>query len=250
MTAPGLTIKDCVDVLHAAGTDMVLMGGQAVGIWANEFAEELQLEQPLVSKDIDFWGDRQRLINLAQKLGTKPEFPDRRMMTLLSGLTEKRIKGEWIRIDVLHTVPGLDVVDEEKAGVEFRFAGKTIAVLDPVSLVACKFYNLQNFDQDGRNDEAQLRVCLKLAKIYIGKAFTSGYVRTGLNYCKRILNIALRGSSQATIKKHSLRMFDAIPISQIQSLAKDSTQPEEARNRLKNFLEIRWARLAAGGAVS
>jgi hypothetical protein len=249
-TRRGFGIEDFAEVLRAAGEDLVLMGGQAVSLWANEYKTELALTGPVLSKDIDFWGDRQLLTNLAKRLGTKADYPEFRSFTVLSGLVRKVIKGELVHIDVLHTVPGLDQVDPAKAAVKVTTFGVTVTVLDPISMIATKFHNLRNFDQTERNDEAHLRLCIPIAALFTAEAFVKRGVRMGLSYVKRILDVALVASNQRTIKEYSLRIYDAVPVETIRRLSKDERTPAEERQRLLNFMEIRWARLQASGEVS
>jgi hypothetical protein len=56
MTNAGLTIDQVGRVLSAAGTELALIGGQAVSLWAEEFKSDLNLAEPLTSKDVDFLG--------------------------------------------------------------------------------------------------------------------------------------------------------------------------------------------------
>src|SRR4051812_16701218 len=102
MTGPGLTLEELAAVFSKSGTELILIGGQAVALWADEYSTELDLTEPLLSKDIDFWGDRDHLTILANRLNTKADYPHHRVMTNLSGIIRVKVIDRLINIDVLH----------------------------------------------------------------------------------------------------------------------------------------------------
>jgi hypothetical protein len=244
----GLTINDCRQVFAAAGTDLTLIGGQAVSLWAAEFEVELGLSDAVVSKDIDYWGDRTLLIQLAKKLNTIPIFPDRRAFTILSGIVRIRLHNEPVNIDVLNMVPGVPDADWDRVTVVLRNEIGAIRVLDPVGLIGSKFYNLKHFPQDDRNDLAHLLLCIRMARLFVREALRHE-ARHGLDYVKRILNIACQKNNQSAIKKFAVPIFESIPIDTIMDIAADTSVDEDSRIRLNNFISIRWAQLKESGFV-
>jgi hypothetical protein len=224
------------------GTDMVLIGGQAVAIWAREFNSELNLTAPALSKDIDFWGDRQTVIALAKKLDTKAHLPGRRDFTLLSGVVRVPIDGELVSIDVLHAVPGVDEINWDKAATTLNFNSQPVLVLDPISLIASKLHNLRHFDQADRRDAEQLRLAIRVAHLFLGRMFVHN-LKTGLGYMKRLIEIATLPANQPTLKKNDINPLQAVPIESIRSLRNDASVPDEGRKRLENFLTKQWPRL-------
>jgi hypothetical protein len=63
-------IKSTLESLD--GTDIVLVGGQALNFWADLYlprVEELARDQPYTSKDIDFCGPRHAVVECARRLG-------------------------------------------------------------------------------------------------------------------------------------------------------------------------------------
>lgn len=72
--APILEIRD------ASGAPCVIIGGQAVNFWAEKYLHaepELLAFLPFVSKDIDFLGGRQEVLDAA-RLAWRRDFPTRR----------------------------------------------------------------------------------------------------------------------------------------------------------------------------
>jgi hypothetical protein len=242
-----LTIDQFAHVLQIVGAEMVLIGGQAVAIWAREFAEELNVAEPVLSKDIDFWGDRQTVISLARRLNTKAHLPGRRDFTLLSGIIRIPIEGELVSIDVLHAVPGVDEINWDRAATIFNFNSHPVRVLDPISLIASKLHNLRHFDQSDRRDAEQLRLSIRIARIFLARMFNHN-VRTGLGYVKRLIEIATLPANQPTLKTFAIKPLQAVPIETIRRLSTDPNVPDEGRDRLANFLAKQWPRVesAAG----
>jgi len=246
---PGLTIAECEKVLVAAGTDLTLIGGQAVSLWAEEFETELNLAEKHTSKDIDFWGDRQLLTRLAKKLDTVAKYPDMRSFTVLSGILQLWAGGKHLKVDVLHSVPGVPDADWDRITIVVESKVGPVRTLDPISLIGSKLHNLKNFDQSERQDLNQLLICLKIARIFLARALRED-IRRGLTYVKRLLDIACMGNNQAVFKEHKIPIFDAVPIQTIEHFATDNTVPDDARERLNNFLTIRWAQIKANGFVA
>jgi hypothetical protein len=246
---PGLTISDCRKVLVASGIDLALIGGQAVSVWADEFKKELNLQEEPTSKDVDYWGDRQLLFGLAKKLATRATVPDMHMFTLLSGVIQIWDAGKLIKIDVLHSVPGVPDADWERITLVVQTKVGAVRVLEPVSLIGSKLHNLKNFDQTDRHDLKQLKLCIRIANFFLQDTLKRD-VRKGLTYIKRLLEIACMGNNQGVIKEHNLKMFDAVPIETIRAMAGDESVAQDSRARLNNFLSIRWAELRERGLVT
>src|SRR5258707_9679368 len=67
--------SDFAEVLVQLPEGCPIVGGQAVVWWAERYRITAASHQPLTSEDIDFWGGRADLKQLASKLGIKPIFP-------------------------------------------------------------------------------------------------------------------------------------------------------------------------------
>jgi len=239
-----LTISDFSRVLSRSGTSLTLIGGQAVGWWAQRYAAVLPPDIPsaVTSRDIDFWADRGEAEDLAKRLSAKPEFPGPYDMTVLSAVIPLVVNEQKTAIELLHTVPGLDVVDPEVSAVIQAIEGSEFRVLDPVSLLTTKLHGLRNFSQGERQDLSHTRILLAVIRPFIEEAFHAS-VRTGLWYCERVIHCCVRQTNRAVLSQHSLDWRSAIPIAFIEHLAAKTENSSNDRRRLTNFLEQRWARL-------
>src|SRR3954471_1630506 len=76
--AARFTPSDFADIIRQIPESCPLVGRQAVAWWAQRYQIKPRVgdaEQTLTSRDIDFWGGRSELIELARRLHRKPVFP-------------------------------------------------------------------------------------------------------------------------------------------------------------------------------
>ena len=74
-----------------------LVGGQAVAWWAGRFGIKIRKGEgfePITSGDIDFWGDRDALNQLARALDRRAVFPNSYEMTVWTGAIPLLIEGK------------------------------------------------------------------------------------------------------------------------------------------------------------
>lgn len=239
-----LTISDCAQMLARAGEAIPLIGGQAVGWWALRFRRQLPAEysNPMTSRDIDFWADREQLDLYATLLQAKPHYPHQYEMTVLAGVIPIEINGQRTSIEFLHTVPGLDVNDPDATTVLQEMDGMRFRVLDPISLTCTKLHALRNFGQKDRQDLYHLRVCLAVCRPFTEEALRQS-VQTGIWYCERLIRNCLRQNNPRLMERHQIEWKPSIPLPAIESLRTADALPARERERLKNFLEKRWSRL-------
>src|SRR5882672_3958516 len=111
-TAVGFSLEQfdaALSVAHGNGKPFLLIGGQAVYFWAKSYlSEEPSLEQwrPFTSKDLDFQGGRDELVQFAKKMGVVARFPHKKEMTAWAGVAQITVAGETTSVDFLRMMPG------------------------------------------------------------------------------------------------------------------------------------------------
>jgi hypothetical protein len=153
------------------GRPYILIGGQAVNYWAERYlSTEPQLAklQPFTSEDIDFKGSRADVEHIARQLELNPSYPPKVEMTALSGLIPFRIGDLKSTIEVVRRIPGLSDTVATPA-IEVEWDGKTIRVLDPISLLACKLELAATVSQEKRRDVAHLKILLSCVRAFLGE---------------------------------------------------------------------------------
>ena len=98
-------------VLQAlAQTGAVIIGGQAVNLWAERYQNESppwRELRPYTSFDLDVLGGRNDVLICSQALDAEPFFPRPSENTVNSGIIVTKIDGGDFEIDFLHSPNGL-----------------------------------------------------------------------------------------------------------------------------------------------
>jgi hypothetical protein len=221
-----------------------VVGGQAVSWWAERFDVTGPNGLPVTSSDIDFWGERNDLELLAKRLNLKAFFPHEYEMTVWVGAVQLIIKGKKSIAEFLHTIPGLDIPDSEKASVaqEFRAAGfnRTIRVLTPVSLIPEKLHCLRHFDQEHRQDEFHLRICLLTARQFLAEFLAQGNIRFVLSNIERLISFHRFKPYRRLEAALGFNLLEAVPVDEMRLTAQEQKLPPEGAQRLCRFLDQRW----------
>jgi hypothetical protein len=246
---PEFSPKDFAHIIHLVPPGCPIVGGQAVAWWAQRYSSTVGKEEAVTSADIDFWGGREDLETLAEKLGVKPIFPHTYEMTVWVGAIPLNIGGQKSLADFLHTVPGLDIIDPERASVREKLHWEAeaapVAVLSPVSLVMTKLHALRHFDQKDRQDEKHLQVSLRASTAFLSELLQLGEVRHLLWNIERLIAASSLKAYKHLEEKHHFHLLSAVPIDRIREVAYASEPPLEDRPKLVSFLERRWPQIQA-----
>lgn len=214
--------------------------------WLEVFRSEVETNfafaGPLTSRDLDIWGGREEVEEIAGIVKSRPKYPHKYEMTVLSGVIPLTIGETQTQIEVLHTVPGLDINDPEAASVEHHFMNQSIRVLDPVSLLGTKLHALRNFSDEDRQDLLHLKILVPATRAFLKEAFKSD-IEKGLWYSERALTLILKQNNKRAAKRHGLNLLECIPIDWIQDQLKTVNEGNPHLAKLRNFVEIRWKRL-------
>jgi hypothetical protein len=241
---PKFTPADFLEIIDRLPVECPLVGGQAVALWAERYGLVGDEGQSVTSADIDFWGSRGDLMAMAKSLKRKAIFPHQYEMTVWAGAIEITIAGRKTLVEFLHTIPGLDTNDPDKASVKEGYptgsVRKMLSVLTPVSLVLAKLHALRHFDQKEREDELHLRVCLQASNRFLQELLGQREVRQVLWNCERLIAAAHLKPYRRLQSQHKLDVLNGIPIDEMRRERASQNQSAEDRRRLSNFVNVRW----------
>lgn len=170
----GFTLSQFSEIFRvrdAAGNPYVLIGGQAVNYWAERYLSTeplLEKLQPFTSEDIDLKGGAQDVRHIAQQLNLAPIFPPKVSITALAGIIPFRIGDLRSNIEVVRRIPGVSGSVDELA-IRAEWNGKSIRVLDPISLLACKLELAATVPQGTRRDVVHLRILKPCVRAFLGE---------------------------------------------------------------------------------
>ena len=205
-------------ILELAGTEMILVGGQALAFWAAYYS--VPAPSIAVTKDIDFIGTRVDVDRLARGLGAKATFRRRRDLTLLTGQIEKDLPGGgYINIDVLSRVYG-DISTEsltQRAIVAESPAGK-FRVMHPLDVFQGRLENVYGLvEKQDEHGIAQLQLAIAMVREFL-RDITSqeaerqdiGVRPVSLRHIRRIETLALSDAGRKVAKRYDVHLADAI----------------------------------------
>jgi hypothetical protein len=164
-------IGDFAEILrHKDARELpVVVGGHAAGLWSRYFLSrgvtELAEFLPFRSKDLDLVGTVGLLDELHRRfkgrlLRSEPRSP------VFGRLDIPQSGGGFLRVEVLHTVLGLDAKDMMRT-VDIDVAGVVARVPLPHLMLKAKLANSALITQDGRQDVKHTKMMLICVRAFI-----------------------------------------------------------------------------------
>ncbi len=154
--------------LLATTEPVLLVGGQAVNLWALYYGKRTAELAPFVSRDVDVLGDRATLESLARLVGAKPQFfPLKPPSNEVGVVIAKDPQGLPLLIEVLRYVHGIS--NEELQDPVYTVAiGKTeVRLPGPIALLQAKISNVADIAQKGRQDARHVLILTRLLPAYL-----------------------------------------------------------------------------------
>lgn len=248
------TPVDFAEILLKVPEGCPVVGGQAVAWWAAKYrigAGREGQNEPITSVDIDFWGGRDDLHELARRLGRGVVLPHAYEMTVWVGAIPLNVQGQKTVVEFLHTIPGLDTNDPNRASVgqdyDVPSGRRVLQFLSPVSLVLAKLHALRHFDQKERQDELHLRASLAASAAFIAQLLSQKAVREALWNAERLIEAHQLKPYAKLAAKCGFEVLSAVPIKRMKQVCRDESSDASDRKRISNFCNLRWPQVTAGG---
>jgi hypothetical protein len=211
-----LTPEDVQKILSICSPRGLLVGGQALGFWA----DHLQVERPAnlvsgVTADADFIGDAVLAKDLARRLGWQVWIPALDDSTPHTGKVTHRTKSGGVkRVDFLSGVVGLTTKDLARRSIEIEIPDiGHLRVIHPIDVLDSRIQNLHLLPEK-RTDAgiAQAQLAVDVARAFIRQEVATRDERGGLKLLERIADI---GSDIAAVRVFLLYAIDplnAVPL--------------------------------------
>ena len=156
--------------LLATKEPLLLVGGQAVNLWALYYKDRTTDLAPFVSRDADILGDRDTLIALGRLAGTKPQFfPLKPPSNEVGVVIGKDDQGAAMLIEVLRYVHG--ATNEELREPAYTLAigadEVRVQVPGPIALLQAKLANVADLKQSGRQDGRHVLILARILPAYL-----------------------------------------------------------------------------------
>ncbi len=160
---------DFADAL-ATPEPVLLVGGQAVNLWALYYEDRTSDFAPFVSRDVDVLGDHQTLTDLAAIIGAKPQFfPLKPPSNEIGVVIAHDGSGQAMLIEVLRNVHGITNEELRDSAFEMAIGSKSVRVRvpGPVTLLKAKIANASDLPQAGRQDARHVLILAELMPAFL-----------------------------------------------------------------------------------
>ena len=215
-------------ILDLAGSDMILVGGQALAFWAAYY--HISAPAIAITKDVDLLGTKADVERLARGLDAEAVFPHKRSMTMLVGQVLKDLPGgSYINIDVMFRVYG-DITTEaiaQRAVLAESPAGR-FRIMHPLDVLQGRLENVYGLsDKQDEHGVAQLQLAIDIVRKFVADIASreaAGADNTSrpvaLRHLQRIETLALSDAGRKVAKRYQVHVADAIelgPVAHIKS---------------------------------
>jgi len=229
-----LSAAEVQEILAQCGSSALLVGGQALALWAVYFnVEPVGVLSGKITSDADFIGNAQ----LAERLGRalnwdiwRPKFDDATPQT--AKLT-RAVKGGIQQIDFLSGIIGLETRAIQTRAVEITLrSGICLRVLHPLDVLESRLQNLLSLPE--KRDQAgvaQANLAIAVAGRFLEQLIEGDANQRALfDAIERIAQIATNKRLSSVIVDYELDLLAIVPTSKIED-------PE--------FQTLRWPQITA-----
>jgi hypothetical protein len=205
-------------VLQAlAQTKGVIIGGQAVNLWAERYQKDAspwKELRPYTSFDLDVLGNRTDVLTGSQALNAEPFFPSPSENTVNSGRIVAQVQGADFEIDFLHSPNGLSPAEVMELARPITFEQIPLKVLHPLHCVESKTVNLMTLPQDAgqRQDLKHLRLSIAILRQHLTNlTLKGGAEQVLLRWAHRLRSNSNHELGIQAAMKHGIDFRDAVP---------------------------------------
>jgi hypothetical protein len=206
-------------IRDAAGQPYILIGGQAVNYWAERYlaiAPELESLKPFTSEDIDFKGGSEDVQRIARQLELTPGYPPKVQMTALAGVIPFHIGNLKSNFEIVRRIPGVSGSVDALA-IQAEWNGRTIRVLDLISLLACKLELTASVPQDKRRDVTHLKILVPCVRAFLNEFLQkveSGDIpaRHWLGAAGQVLKLTTNHRARKIAAQHQINWLEILPL--------------------------------------
>ena len=182
---------------------VLLVGGQAVNVWALYYADRTVEFAPFVSRDVDVLGDRATLADLAKIAGAKPRFfPLKPPSNEVGVVIGKDPQGQPLLIEVLRYVHGVTNDELQHPSFIVDLGAAQVRLPSPIALLQAKAANVADLPQADRQDARHVQILARIMPAYLAEvqaATLQGDIqeRALITVLERLLSLV----SQPKVKK-------------------------------------------------
>jgi hypothetical protein len=216
-----LSADEVAEILRASEKIAILVGGQALSIWANFYQVPVPTELTAnVTRDVDFIGSADTALIVKSALSNKDwKFEQVRPGALSSATAQLTLQTEdgIKEIDFLGSIIGLHTDDIRNRAVPLELADRSVVtVLHPLDVLASRLYNLAEIPEK-RNDKgvAQAQMAISMAREFMRDTIAHRTERELFNQIERIKIILMNDAIASICHEYALDVLSCVPLDQI-----------------------------------
>jgi hypothetical protein len=208
-------------ILDECGSDSLLVGGQALAVWATLYRVARPAELAIgISSDLDFLAKASSASTLQESLKgwtlwvSEPDDPS----VNTAKLTQRVGASGFKQIDFLTSIQGLSTEAIRRRGVPITLkSGKKILVLHPLDVLESRLQNLLSLPEKRTIEGiAQARLAIAMAKRFVIQLIADGEpVRAVWDAIGRISDIATNRQLTRVFVNFELDILAAIPAERV-----------------------------------
>lgn len=215
-------LKDVLSKLQDADLDVVIVGGQAINLWAFYYASEcaeLSEWEPFSSEDLDFFGGRLEATLCHEILGGTVNLNRDFDPSPNAGVVVVDWSDRKLRIDFLATVFGLNEAEISRTARVFvgtqELQGLQMNVLHPILCLEGKLSCLKDLPQDGRQDLKHVQMSVLILQTLLKESFKQSDPRPTLKLIERVMGGATREAGLRAWYRHGVFAEITLPLQSI-----------------------------------
>lgn len=154
------------EIIHCMeGQEAVIVGGQALGIWCDYLFDAEKIEEiggQVTSKDMDYFGNRELAVILAEQLGGRVEYPNPEdHATPQAAIVLYERDGRTIQIDIMAQLAGLSYKDVMEGHLPLGYGDRDdcfIKILHPFDVLRSRISGVITLRRRDPSALRQLRI--------------------------------------------------------------------------------------------
>ena len=196
---------------------LIVVGGQALSLWAREYlldemtGEELHF---VASDDLDFIGRKgsvgfcEERMQVSFRRATIEDHTPNLAVAEIAWDDDKKIL-----IDILDAIAGVSLDEIYKHLESVVLDDVRIAIIDPISCMQSRLFNLYAPWCGNREREAvRTKLAIRASNCYLRETLVEGGYREAVPFFKRIHDLALSKNGKDAFYDYGLDLLQAIPI--------------------------------------
>jgi len=211
-----LSVTQLGKALSVVGEGAVLVGGQALMMWATIYDIDPKNDDgsTVVTTDADFLGNKTHVENLARNFHGAKTYPPKYGVSALTGTVQVAVSpDEHIVIDVIHSLVGL--ASESVSKRAFTEPNVDCLVMHPIDVLHSRVANIADLTDKRTIDSIrQAKLALRITSAYIESTAADpdpAVAKLAMVAAERVTEIAKSRAGKFVTKEYGLSFLDAVP---------------------------------------